>query len=115
MLLFENANHDPRHHGLNVYSCLAKVYWTLALSRPPLLPRGAGYAVPRGPSEWFLPLPTLEAGQLLPKVPLHLAHLVARGVGEQRPRFYLGQLHLITAAEFNGTSRVLEDSSKLGR
>src|SRR5216684_3763908 len=62
-----------------------------------------------------LPLPTLEAGQLLPKVPLHLAHLVARGVGEQRPRFYLGQLHLITARDFDGTSRVLEHSSKLGR
>src|SRR6266446_7611767 len=62
-----------------------------------------------------LPLPTLEAAQLLPKVPLHLAHLVARGVGEQPPRFYLGQLHLITARDFDGTGRVLEDSGKLGR
>src|SRR6266851_538089 len=59
-----------------------------------------------------LPLPSLEAGQLLPKVPLQVAHFVARGVGEQRPRFCLGQLHLIAARDFDGTSRVLEESSK---
>src|SRR5258705_2314054 len=54
-----------------------------------------------------LPLPALEAGQLLPKVPLQVAQLVARGVGGHRPRLCLGQLPLVATGEVDGTSRRL--------
>jgi len=44
----------------------------------------------------------------MPRVPLQVELLVARGVGEQRLRFCLGQLHLVAAL----SSTVQAESSK---
>jgi hypothetical protein len=66
------------------------------------VPRRAARAYKRGVwSRLLISLP-------MPKIPLQVELLVARGVGEQRLRFCLGQLHLVAAL----SSTVQAESSK---